>query len=535
MRKYLTRLYWTFWWLVIALIIIFTQWGFTQWQQGLDLAGWVRLLYLMDFSQYRKNYKTDAAFDQQRKNVINIVKKNIDWRISKLWVSDYNARYVVLWWKDYIEIELWWIKDIEKAKKTIWKTVQMTFKVPYEWDITPEIKAERQLLAEKILTMVVSGDEQNLKDYLTPPRAWNIYTNVVAFSGDDLKKTFWNDIEKALTTWYVYPKLLEWNVQVLDVVKHTLWETVPSYDIYKFLWKQDWKYVFQKISVAMKPSWVDAKEDWKLLNWERFQMATVSRAPSGESAVSVQFDNEWRKIFSVLTKKYLHKPMAIFVGNKLMTDPTIQSEIPGWVAQITWRYTPKTAAKLAEDLNTGAMPVPLKLQQEEKVSPTLWAEAFRNAFIAWWVWLLFIFILFWIFYWFRYALVTLISLWIFFIALGAFIKLFGVILSLSAIGAILLNIGMAVDANVIIFERVQEEIQAGSSFLTAVEKWYENSLSAIRDWNLTTWLIAFLLFMIGTNIFKGFGTMMIINIFIVLVIMVPAIPGLMLLLIKKNK
>ena len=94
---------------------------------------------------------------------------------------------------------------------------------------------------------------------------------------------------------------------------------------------------------------------------------------------------------------------------------------------------------------------------------------------------------------------------------------------------------MAVDANVIIFERVREELKAGSSFITAVEKWYEYSISAIRDGNLTTWLIAFLLFMIWTNIFKWFGTMMIINIFIVLVIMVPAIPGLLLLLNKKNK
>ena len=533
MRKYLTRLYWTLGWLVIALIIIVTQWGFTQWQQGLDLAGWVRLLYLMDFSQYRQNYKNDAQFNQQRNNVVNIVKKNIDWRISKLWVSDYSASHIVLWWKDYIEIALWGVKDIENAKKIIWKTVQMTFKVPYQWTITPEIKAERQLFAEKLLTMLVSWDNKKLKDYTEDPRAWNVYTNIVSLSGDDIKKLFGSDIEKSLTTGYIYPKLLTWTVKAINVLTRN-YETVPSFDIYQYLGKQDWKYIFAKTSVAMKPTRIDAKQGGKLLNWERFQMAQVSQAPSWEVGVSVSFDNEWRKMFCSLTKEYLNKPMAIFVGKKLMTDPVIRAEICGWVAQITWNYTPKTAAKLADDLNTGAMPVPLKLQQEEKVSPTLWEKAFKNALIAWWIWLILIFALFWIFYGFRYAVVTIISLWIFFLVLWAFVKLFGVVLSLSAIGAILLNIGMAVDANVIIFERVREELQAGSSFITAVEKWYENSVSAIRDGNLTTWLIAFLLFMIWTNIFKGFGTMMIINIFIVLVVMVPAIPGLMLKIIKKD-
>ena len=552
MRKYLSKLYYILWAMFIALWVIFTaNGGISQWQQWLDLKGGVRLLYQMDFSQYKKNYKTEAAFNQQRQNVINIVKKNIDGRISKLWVSDYNAKNVVLWGKDYIEVEIWGVKDVEKAKKIIWKTVQMTFKVPYEWTITPEIKAERQLFAEKILEMVVKNDK-NLKDYLpksvvenvfwiklatgeveAKPRAWNVYSSTIVLSGSDLKNVFWEDISSSLTTWYVFPKLLTWQVKAINVESHSF-ETIPSFDIYKFLWKQNNKYIFLKISVAQKPSRVDAKQDGKLLNGERFSMATVGRAPSWEFAVNVSFDNLWRKMFCSLTKKYLEKPMAIFVWNKLMTDPVIRAEICGWTAQITWNYTSKSANKLADDLNTGAMPVPLKLENEEKVSPTLWEKALKNALIAAWLWVILIFILFVVFYWFRYAFVTLASLIIFFISLWFFIKIFGIVLSLSAIGAILLNIGMAVDANVIIFERIREELQAGSSFQVALERGYENSISAIRDGNLTTWLIAFLLFMIWTNIFKGFGTMMIINIFIVLAIMVPSIPGLLILLRKKD-
>jgi len=509
MKQYLNKLYFTLWWLFIALLLIFTQWWINQWKQWLDLAWWVRLLYNMDFTQYRANYKNTAEFDQQRNNVVNIVKKNIDSRISKLWVSDYNARRIVLWGKDYIEISLWWIKDIEKAKKTIWKTVQMTFKVPFTGLVTKDIKNSRQILAEKILEDIKSGKTDKITDYVSDPRAWNIYLQQVSITWSDLTKFFWENIEKALTWGYVYPKLMT---------------TEKSFDIYQFIWKKDDKYNFVKFSVLFTPHRIDAKESWKLLNGERFKMATVDRAPGGQVAVNVYFDDQGRALFWTLTKKYLWQQMAIFVWNKLMTDPVIRAVIDGWVAQITWRYTPEEVQKLANDLNTWAMPVPLKLEQEEKVSPVLWQKAFKNAILAAWVWTLLIFIMFFVFYWFRYALVTLFSLTIFFIVLWWFIKLFWVVLSLSAIWAIILNIGMAVDANVIIFERIRENLRSGSSWLKSITDWYESSISAIRDGNLTTGLIAFLLFMIGTNIFKWFGTMMIVNIFIVLVIMLHAIP-----------
>ena len=519
MKQYLNKLYYVLWVVFVAILIIFTQWWITNWKQWLDLNGWVRLLYKMDFSQYEKNYNS-SQLQQQKSNVINIVKKNIDSRISKLWVSDYNARYVVLWWQDYIEISLWWVDNLEKAKEIIWKTVKMTFRVPFEWVVTPEIKNQRQLLAEKLLTLLKTQGINSITDYINPPRAWNIDTNVKAFTGTDLEKTFWTGIISSLTWAYIYPKLVE---------------TDKSFNIYQYIWKKDNKYNFMEISVNFKPSREDAKIDWKLLNWERFKMATVQNAQSWEPAVAVYFDDIWRSMLWDITKKYLKKQMAIFVWNKLVTDPVIQSEIDGWVAQITWRFTYQQAKDLAENLNTWAMPVSLSLEQEEKVAPTLWKKAFRNSLIAAWIWLILIFIMFAVFYDFTYALVTLLSLWLFFIVLWGFIKLFGIVLSLSAIWAILLNIGMAVDANVLIFERVKEELKAWASFITAIQAGYKNSFSAIRDGNVTTWLIAFLLFMIGTNIFKWFGTMMIINIFIILFVMVPVIPWLLYLLNKSRK
>jgi SecD/SecF fusion protein len=148
--------------------------------------------------------------------------------------------------------------------------------------------------------------------------------------------------------------------------------------------------------------------------------------------------------------------------------------------------------------------------------------------------LVLIFIMFFIFYGARYAFVTLVSLLVFFLVLAGFIKLAWVVLSLSAIWAIILNIGIAVDANVIIFERIKEELEKWSSISTAITNGYESSISAIRDGNMTTGLVALLLFIVWTSIFKWFGTMMMINIFIILVVMLPMIPGLLFIFSKKD-
>jgi hypothetical protein len=158
----------------------------------------------------------------------------------------------------------------------IGKTVQMTFKVPFTGQVTPEIKAQRQLLAEKILTLLKEKGPQAIQDYLVPPRAWNIQTQQVILSGSDILKIFGEDITHSLTTGYVYPKLVK---------------AKDSFDIYQYLGKQNGKYVFLKISVMDKPTRVDAKYDNKLLNGERFKMATVDRAPSGEAAVNIYFDD----------------------------------------------------------------------------------------------------------------------------------------------------------------------------------------------------------------------------------------------------
>jgi protein-export membrane protein SecD len=163
----------------------------------------------------------------------------------------------------------------------------------------------------------------------------------------------------------------------------------------------------------------------------------------------------------------------------------------------------------------------LILAQEEKVSPVLWEQALSWAIIAAWVWLALIYVFMIMMYGFRQWSVAILTLLSFIVVLLWITKLFRYSFSLSGIAAILLSLGMGVDANVLIYERIREERKSWLSRFEAIEEWYKKSYSAIRDGNVTTLMIAILLFFIGTNVFKGFGTMMMVNILLTLWVIVP--------------
>ena len=134
----------------------------------------------------------------------------------------------------------------------------------------------------------------------------------------------------------------------------------------------------------------------------------------------------------------------------------------------------------------------------------------------------------------RKAMVALATLIIFLLTLLALVKLIDYALSLSAIAAIILSIGMWVDANVLIYERAREELKLGKSIWSAIDLGYERSRPAIRDGNLSTWLIALLLFTLGINIFKWFGSMMMINVLLILFLVTPLVKELLHLAFHKK-
>jgi protein-export membrane protein SecD len=251
--------------------------------------------------------------------------------------------------------------------------------------------------------------------------------------------------------------------------------------------------------------------------------------------VVLHFDEVGKEIFCDITSRSIGKQMAIFIGGQMITAPTIQSKICDGSAQIDGQFTPESAKELTTSLNDGALPAPLILMQEEKVSPSLGDSAFMGAIIAMIAGLLLIYMYMTIMYGFKKGLISLLSLTIFALVLLAIVKIIDYALSLSGIAAVILSIGMAVDANILIFERMKEEKADGKNNNTAIKTAYERSRIAIKDAQLSTGIIGLLLFMMGINMFKGFGSMLVIGVILTLLINVPLIKELLFIFYPTQK
>lgn len=275
---------------------------------------------------------------------------------------------------------------------------------------------------------------------------------------------------------------------------------------------------------------VQDRETWKMaiwpktnsvLNWAYFKFANVSSSQMWQPVVLINFDDAWQEIFCEITEANIGNQMAIFVWWSLLTSPTIQSKICWWWAQIDWQFTSESAKELVNSLNDWALPAPLILMQEEKVSPTLWDGAFTWSLIATVVWIIAIYILMLLMYKPKKSLVALFTLITFMVILAWLLKLIDYALSLSGIAAIILSLWMAVDANVLIFERLREELKEWKSISSAIDLAVSRSRNAIRDWQISTWLIALVLFSMWISIFKWFGSMMLVTIILTLLVNVP--------------
>ncbi|MFA5273025.1 MAG: protein translocase subunit SecD [Candidatus Peribacter sp.] len=227
--------------------------------------------------------------------------------------------------------------------------------------------------------------------------------------------------------------------------------------------------------------------------------------------VQIAFDDEGAKLFQELTKKNVGKRIAIFVGGDLVSAPTVQTEIAGGTAIITGSGNFDEAQKLAQDLNTGAIPAPIYLAGQHTIEATLGGEALRTSLEAALIGIVILMLYMIVLYRFLgiladvalmgYALlfVVILKLPLFFFSSQY------IVLTLAGMAGIILSIGMAVDANVLIFERIKEELRKGKLVTTAVEVGFKRAWPSIRDGNASTLLTCAILFVIGTSIVRGFS------------------------------
>jgi len=227
--------------------------------------------------------------------------------------------------------------------------------------------------------------------------------------------------------------------------------------------------------------------------------------------VSMTMDDKGSTIWRKMTGDNATKCIAITLDNFVYSAPRVSGEIAGGVSQITGNFTIKDAQDLANILNSGKMDAPARIVQEAVVGPSLGQEAINAGLISSLVGLLLVF-LFMGFYYSGGGLVADIALIANIFFLMGIMASFGAVLTLPGIAGIVLTIGMSVDANVLIYERIREELAAGKGYKLAIADGYRNAYSAIIDSNVTTFLTGLVLFIFGTGPIQGFAITLMIGI-----------------------
>ena len=724
--------------LISAFIVFFVGWTFnsekmsrqlsfaldsvTNFRRWLDISWGTRLTYRISYDTYEQVYSGNTAeLDAVKSTVENIILKNIDGRISQLWVSDYKSYTQQLDNETQIVVEIWWVADLDQAKELIWKTVELEFKLPNDSEWTDADKSERITLAQNLyrdlstntdkfqaiadarqsenvyytkyekatISQVPTIYQDNLQvlnetqewkisplmewkyhSYQYQDYSWNIqdvdlsgYTFFRMIAREEWVRSWisLNDIlEVATTLWAkydekfslvkdwtdiasggfafewdilnynngeVYPNEDAYDVKILAMIPDSLvsdsevsvesneefakevsdakdqllsdidsdipeaspiydWmislndlkSAIPSFDVndtdevqvYEIEWftylvairgkkdandhrynfavvrwvnEEDFNkalesqvfYTMEEVFVQDRLSWMNAQsEDGKILNGANFKYASVSTSQLWQPVVVISFDDTWKEIFCNITSNNIWREMAIFIWGEMITSPVIQSKICDGSAQIDGNFTAESAKELTNQLNEWALPAPLILMQEEKVSPTLWENAFNWALIAMWIGFIAIFLYMTYLYGWKKWLISLLSLSVYALVLFAIVKIIDYALSLSWIAAIILSIWMAVDANVLIFERMKEEKENKKSDSEAINVAYDRSWNAIRDGQISTWMIGLLLMLMWINMFKWFGTMLVVWVLLTLVINVPVIKELLHIFYRKK-
>lgn len=224
----------------------------------------------------------------------------------------------------------------------------------------------------------------------------------------------------------------------------------------------------------------------------------------GTPLILLQFNDEGSQLFEQITSENIGKILAIYIDNIPISTPVVQDKISGGKAQITGDFTIDEAKELARNLNAGALPVPIKLISQQTVGPTLGAVSLEKSLKAGLIGFLIVIIFLIIFYRFPGFLASL-ALALYIALILSLFKLIPVTLTLAGIGGFILSIGMAVDANILIFSRMREELKEDKSFSISLEEGFRRSWPSIRDGNITTLIVALILFGLGTSFIKGFA------------------------------
>ena len=234
---------------------------------------------------------------------------------------------------------------------------------------------------------------------------------------------------------------------------------------------------------------------------------------SNEPIVSIVFNEEGGTLFETITRDNVGKQLAIFLDGTLMSSPVINEAIGGGKAVISGNFTPEEARELVRNLNFGALPVPIALVSTQTIGSSLGDSALHAGVFAGIVG--FVILSVFLILWYRLpGVVAVLALIMYVVIMLALFKLIPVVLTAAGIAGFILSVGLAVDANVLIAERMKEELRAGKQVDEAIAEGFSRAWLAIRDSNIAHIIVGIILFWFGTALIKGFALVFTVGVFV---------------------
>lgn len=463
---------------------------------GLDLQGGTHLVYKADVSGLEDSLKKDG---------VEALRDVIERRVNAYGVSEPLIQTNYSGDNYRIIVELAGVKDINEAVSIIDKTPLLEFKIQgEETPVDPEQVDENRQRAEDLLQRALDGEDfaQLATEYSEDP--------VSAVNGGDLGwQTEGNFVPQ-------FDQAIFYDLKVGQISP----ELVESQYGYHIIKKEEEKLNDQG-QIEVRSSHILIQSAPKTANWvdsgltgKDIKKAQLAFDPqTQEPLVLVTFNDQGKEAFAELTKEHLGEPIAIFLDGYLRSSPVVQDVIADGEAQITGNFTIQEAKTLVKDLNLGALPVPIEIISQQTVGATLGKISVEKSLLAGMIGIIAAALFMLLFYRLP-GFLSVLALGIYTILSLAIFESFNVVLTLAGVAGFILSIGMAVDANVLIFERTKEELKGGRSLNTAIENGFSRAWPSIRDSNVSSIITCLILAWFGTSIIKGFAITLAIGIMV---------------------
>lgn len=468
---------------------------------GLDLLGGAQLVYDADISQIPVGERADA---------VSGVRDVIERRVNALGVSEPLVQTNQVGDKWRVLVELAGVYDLNEAIKVIGETPLLEFKEenpeqsalkPEQQQILDQLNVEIKKKAQGILDQILKGADfaelakANSEDQGSKDNG-GLYT---AIKRGEFVPEYDKVLFDQLKVGEVYPKLLETQFGYHIIKKEAQRGEGEALEA-------DTRHILlgtatpESIGIAVDPQWKNTE-----LTGKQLKKAVVEFDPnSGVPQVGLEFDSEGSKLFGDITERNSGKLVAIFLDGQPISIPRVNEPIYSGRAVISGDFDVAEAKQLAQRLNAGALPIPVNLVSQTTIGASLGNESIQKSLIAGLLGFIVVAI-FMIVYYRLPGLLAVIALLMYISIALAIFKLASITLTLAGIAGFILSVGMAVDANILIFERLKEELRAGRDLSFAVREGFHRAWSSIRDSNASSLITCAILFWFGTSVIKGFA------------------------------